>query len=149
MRNKMNFSDFSKCLQWNKEWTIKGGLNMFRTHCITCRLISLRLDAWKALLFSHLHLQGQYSTDIQWESAANHNVQIWRAIKRWTQRSPVNQIMSTDKVRIRRSSCEYHRWDYLQDSWCENKSPTLYPIFYLFLHFKGGEREGERERERH
>ncbi len=31
---KMNLNDFSKWLQYNKEWKIKGGLNTFRTHCI-------------------------------------------------------------------------------------------------------------------
>jgi len=34
MRNKMNFFDFSKWLQWNKEWLFYRGLNTFRTHCI-------------------------------------------------------------------------------------------------------------------
>ena len=34
MRNKMNFFDFSKWLQWNKEWKIQRGLNTFRTHCM-------------------------------------------------------------------------------------------------------------------
>ncbi len=31
---KMNLNDFSKWLQYNKEWKIEGGLNTFRTHCI-------------------------------------------------------------------------------------------------------------------
>ncbi len=30
----MNLNDFSKLLQYNKEWKIEGGLNTFRTHCI-------------------------------------------------------------------------------------------------------------------
>ncbi len=30
----MNLNDFSKWLQYNKEWKIEGGLNTFRTHCI-------------------------------------------------------------------------------------------------------------------
>ncbi len=34
MRKKMNLNDFSKWLQYNKEWKIEGGLNTFRTHCI-------------------------------------------------------------------------------------------------------------------
>ncbi len=29
----MNLKDFSKWLQYNKEWKIEGGLNTFRTHC--------------------------------------------------------------------------------------------------------------------
>ncbi len=31
---KMNINEFSKCLQYNKEWNIEEGLNTFRTHCI-------------------------------------------------------------------------------------------------------------------
>ncbi len=31
---QMNLNDFSKWLQYNKEWKIEGGLNTFRTHCI-------------------------------------------------------------------------------------------------------------------
>ncbi len=30
----MNLNDFSKWLQYNKEWKIEWGLNTFRTHCI-------------------------------------------------------------------------------------------------------------------
>ncbi len=30
----MNLNDFSKWLQYNKEWKIEGGLNTFRTHCM-------------------------------------------------------------------------------------------------------------------
>ncbi len=30
----MNLNDFSKWLQYNKEWKIEGGLNTFRTRCI-------------------------------------------------------------------------------------------------------------------
>ncbi len=33
----MNSNDFSKWLQYNKEWKIEGGLNTFRTHCIPSR----------------------------------------------------------------------------------------------------------------
>ncbi len=33
MRKKMNLNDFSKWLQYNKEWKMLGGLNTFRTHC--------------------------------------------------------------------------------------------------------------------
>ncbi len=29
----MNLNDFSKWLQYNKEWKIEGGLNTSRTHC--------------------------------------------------------------------------------------------------------------------
>ncbi len=31
---KNNLNDFSKWLQYNKEWKIEGGLNTFRTHCV-------------------------------------------------------------------------------------------------------------------
>ncbi len=37
---KMNLNDFSKWLQYNKEWKIEGGLNTFRTHCIYIYILS-------------------------------------------------------------------------------------------------------------
>ncbi len=39
----MNLNDFSKWLQYNKEWKIQGGLNTFRTHCI---YIYIYLTSW-------------------------------------------------------------------------------------------------------
>ncbi len=50
----MNLNDFSKWLQYNKEWKIEGGLNTFRTHCISSTLPCIHCE----VLFSPIwHFQ--------------------------------------------------------------------------------------------
>ncbi len=41
-------NDFSKWLQYNKEWKIEGSLNTFRTHCISSQV--QRLDLYVILI---------------------------------------------------------------------------------------------------
>ncbi len=38
----MNLNDFSKWLQYNKEWKIEGGLNTFRTHCMYVFIFTMK-----------------------------------------------------------------------------------------------------------